>query len=74
MKTVHLQVQDDFLEDLLSMLPKDKVRVLDQNFLDTQKKFQAELENFKNKKDSFPPYHEDMKEMDNWLKDRGEKI
>lgn len=74
MKTVHLQVQDDFLEDLLSMLPKDKVRVLDQNFLDTQKKFQEELENFKNKQDNFPPYHEDMKEMDNWLKDRGEKI
>ncbi len=72
MATLQLQVQDEFLEDLLKMLPKDKVTVIDQSFLENQKKLNGELENFLNDKTEFTPYYENMKEIDNWIKE-GEK-
>jgi len=68
MKVIQLQVQDDYLEDFLKTLPADKVKLLDQAFLDTQKKFVLELEKFQNGTGQFSPYYEDMKEIDDWLK------
>jgi len=68
MKVIQLQVQDDYLEDFLKTLPADKVKLLDQTFLDTQKKFVLELEKFQNDTGQFSPYYEEMKEIDDWLK------
>lgn len=72
MKTIQILVEDDYLETFLASLPQDKVKVVDQTFLDNQKKLHDELENFLNGKGEFSPYYETMKEMDNWLKE-GEK-
>lgn len=71
MKTILLQVQDDYLEEFIKMLPSDKVRLVDQNFLDTQKLFHTELENFKNNESAYFPYHEDMKKIDAWINEGG---
>ena len=72
MKTIQIQVEDDYLETFLASLPQDKVKVIDQTFIDNQKKLQEEFENFLNGKGEFSPYYETMKEMDSWLKE-GEK-
>ena len=67
MKTIHLQVQEDYLEEFLSALPYDKVKLLSQDFLDVQNKFQKELENFKNSTGEFLPYYDNMKTIDAWI-------
>jgi hypothetical protein len=67
MKTIHIQVEDDYLETFLESLPHDKVKVVDQTFLDNQKKLQEELDNFLHGKGEFAPYYETMKKIDNWL-------
>ena len=71
MKTILLQIQDDYFEEFIKTLPNDKVKLLDQNFLDTQKKFHSELENFKSNENAFSPYHEDMKKIDAWINEEG---
>ena len=68
MKTIQLRVQDEFVDELLQMLPHDKVKVIDQDFLDNQNRLHNELESFLNTTSVFTPYHEGMKEMDNWIK------
>ncbi len=68
MKNIELLVDDDFYEELLKMLPKDKVTLLDQTFIDNRKKFHDELNNFKNDEAGYTSYYETMKEMDNWIK------
>lgn len=72
MKTIQIQIEDDYLETFLETLPQEKVKVVDQTFLDNQKRLQEELDNFLHGKGEFTSYHETMKEMDNWLKE-GEK-
>lgn len=67
MKTIQIQVEDDYIETFLKSLPQDKVRIVDQAFIDNQKKLQEELENFLHGKGEFSPYYETMQEMDNWL-------
>jgi hypothetical protein len=72
-QTIQIQVEDDYLETFLESLPQDKVKIVDQAFLDNQKKLQEELENFQHGKGEFAPYYETMKEMDNWIKEGAEK-
>jgi len=69
MKTIQIQVEDDYLETFLESLPQDKVKVVNQTFIDNQKKLQEELENFFHGKGEFSPYYETMKQMDNWLQE-----
>lgn len=73
MRTLQIQVEDDYLETFLETLPQDKVKIVDQTFLDNQKRLQEELENFLQGRGEFTPYYETMKEMDNWLKEGEEK-
>lgn len=68
MKTIQLRVQDEFVDELLQMLPRDKVKVMDKGFFDNQNKLHKELESFLNATTEFIPYHEDMKETDSWIK------
>jgi len=73
MKTIQIQVEDDYLETFLESLPQDKIKIVDQTFIDNQKKLQDELEDFLHGKGKFTPYYEAMKEMDGWLKEGGKK-
>lgn len=72
MKTIYLQVEDDFVETLLGMLPADKVRIINQQFIDDQKKLHEELENYISAQTEFTPYYESMKAIDKWVSE-GEK-
>ncbi len=68
MKTIKLLVEDDFYEEFLQALPKDKVTICDQVFIENQNKFQKELDNFNNDEAGFTSYFDNMKEIDTWIK------
>lgn len=68
MKTIELLIADDFYEEFLQTLPKEKVTVRDEAFIDNQKKFHKELDSFYNDESSFSSYFENMKEIDTWIK------
>lgn len=68
MKAIELLVEDDFYEEFLQTLPKDKVTVVDEVFIDNQKKFRKELDSFYNDETSFNSYFDNMKEVDMWIK------
>lgn len=71
MKTVQLRVQDEFVEELLEMLPKDKVKVVDQKFLTDQNRLHEELNTFLTTDTEFFPYYEEMKTINNWIEEGG---
>lgn len=68
MKTIQLLIEDDYLETFLKTLPLDKVKIIDQTFIDDRNSLHEELNNFLNNKGNVISYQETMAEMNNWLK------
>jgi hypothetical protein len=71
MKTVYLEIEDEFMESFLKMLPSEKVRVLEQPSADVYKNLHESLQEYLRGKAGFTPYHESMKELDRWLAEGG---
>lgn len=67
MKTVCLEVDDEFMESFLKMLPEENVRVLEQPSVDVCKELHKSLQQYLCGTAEFTPYHESMKELDRWL-------
>ncbi len=70
MQTIHLLVEDDFIEELMGMLPRDKVIVVEENFKENRDLLQVELQHYKDDKADFIPYYESMTQLDSWLQER----
>ena len=70
MQTIHLQVEDDFIEELMGMLPSDKVTVVEENFRENRDLLQEALQHYRNGKADFIPYYESMTQLDSWLQER----
>lgn len=70
MQTLHLRVEDDFIDTLLESLPDDKVTVVDQAFLDAQSLFEKALQGYETGDEAFGTYYKHMEKMDVWLKER----
>jgi len=70
MQTIHLQVEDDFIEELMGLLPRDKVIVVEENFKENRDLLQEALQQYKDDKAAFMPYYESMTQLDSWLQDR----
>ncbi len=68
MKKIELLIEDDFYDEFVQTLPKEKVTVVDEEFLKNQNMFRKELDSFHNDETSFTSYFENMKELDNWIK------
>lgn len=68
MKTIELLVEDDFYEEFLQTLPKDKITICDEVFVDNKKRFRKELDSFYNDETRFTSYFDTMKEVDAWIK------
>jgi uncharacterized protein YdcH (DUF465 family) len=68
MKTIELLIEDDFYEEFLQTLPKDKVTIRDEVFVNNQKKFRKELDSFYTNEADFTSYFDNMKEVDTWIK------
>lgn len=67
MKTVCLEVEDEFMESLLKMLPSEKVRVLEHPSADVYKELHGALQEYLRGTGEFTPYHESMNKLDQWL-------
>ncbi|MEA2091097.1 MAG: hypothetical protein U9O83_01875 [Campylobacterota bacterium] len=68
MKTkVQLLIDDNFIEEFMNSLPKDKVRVIEADFQVNQDKLQKVLQEYKDSRDSFIPYFKSMKNISAWF-------
>jgi len=67
MKTVELKIDDDFYDELVKMLPKNKASIVDDNFLEHQKVLKEELENYKNENLSFTLYQSSIDKTNKWV-------
>ena len=70
MQTIHLQVEDDYIEELLGMFPRDKVIVVEENFNENRDLLQEALHHYRDDKADFIPYYESMTQLDSWLQER----
>ena len=68
MQTLHLLVKDEFIEEFVKSLPKEKVIVVEKEFKENKKLFQDELNKYNNDKLMTIPYQESAKELNLWLK------
>ena len=67
MKTVELKIDDGFYDELVQMLPKNRVSIVDENFLNHQKILKDELENYKNANISFTLYQSSIEKTNSWV-------
>ena len=67
MKTVKLKIDDDFYDELVQMLPKNKASIVDESFLNHQKALKDELENYKNANTSFTLYQSSIDKTNRWV-------
>ncbi|MFT7002949.1 MAG: hypothetical protein ACJAWW_000283 [Sulfurimonas sp.] len=72
MVTIHLLVDQDYIEDFMKTLPKEKVIVIEEDFKSNQKMLQNVVENYQTDKNSFIPYYNSMKDLNSWLETRQE--
>ena len=70
MQTIHLQVDDDFIEEFMGMLPQDKVIIVEENFRENRDLLQEALQHYRDDKADFTPYYESMTQLDSWLQER----
>jgi len=69
-QTVHLLIEDDYIEDFMKMLPRDKVAVIEEDFKDNRDLLQKELQKYHDGADSFGMYYESMTLLNGWLHER----
>lgn len=71
MKTkVQLLVDDDFVEEFMNSLPKDKVSIIELDFQANQDKLKKALQEYQDDSDSFVPYFKSMKNISAWFNEK----
>ncbi len=70
MRTIHLLVEDDYIESFVEGLPKDMVIVIEEDFRANQKMIEDTLQIYKDDKSDFIPYMQSMKDLNSWLKEK----
>lgn len=70
MITLHLLVEDDYIENFVEQLPKEKVIIIEEDFQENKEKLQAVLQDYRDNKDEFTPYSKSMQNINEWLKDK----
>ena len=73
MITIHLQVEDDYIDAFMKSLPKDKVVVIEENFKENQITLHKALKDYENDKEKFTPYYESMKKLSSWFEMKQDK-
>ena len=63
MITIHLQIEEDYIEEFMSNLPKEKVVVIEENFKENKILLEKELKNYQENRYDFIPYLQSMKEI-----------
>ena len=69
MQTIQLQVEDEFVAELMGMLPSDKVVVLKENYNKNREILHKALQEYRDNKADFIPYFDSMTQLDSWIQE-----
>ncbi len=69
MITLHLLVEDDYIQTFVESFQKDKVIIIEKEFEENKKLIQAQLQVYKDNISKFSSYSESMININNWLKE-----
>jgi len=67
---LNLLIDDDFIEEFVKSLPRDKVVIVEKEFQENRVKLQKEFDNYKQNKNQIKSYQQSKKELDKWLKQK----
>jgi len=68
MKTkIQLLIEDDYIEEFMASLPKDKVSVIELDFQANEKKLHKVVQDYRESKEDFIPYFKSMKNISSWF-------
>jgi len=67
MTKINLLVDDEYIDEFVQSLPKDKVIVVENNFEENKELLAQMLDAYLNDKEKFIPYYESMKNISSWF-------
>ncbi len=67
MTTIHLLIDDDFIDGFVQSLPRDKVTIIEKDFEENRVLLQEALQNYTDATESFIPYQDSMEDLSSWL-------
>ena len=70
MITIHLQIEEDYIETFMMTLPKDKVIVIEENFKENKELLKDSLLSYQKENQEFIPYYDSMKNIDTWFEEK----
>ena len=71
MTKIHLLIDDDYVDTFMTTLPKDHVRIIEENFEENKILLQQEFDKYIHNNGKFTPHYENMKVINNWLNKKG---
>jgi adenylate kinase family enzyme len=74
MITIHLQIDEDYIDTFMLTLPKEHITVVEENFKENQTLLQKEFQSYNTKTQNFISYYEKMNSINSWFKELEEKI
>ncbi len=72
--TIHLQVDEDYIDTFMLTLPKEHVTVIEENFKENQALLVQEMNTYNEKSQKFTPYFGSMKNIDSWFDELKEGV
>lgn len=73
MIAIHLLVEEDYIEELMQNLPKDKVKIVEENFKENKVLLENSLDDALENENDLTPYNETIKNINDWLSTRESK-
>ena len=74
MITIHLQIDEEYIDTFMLTLPKEHVTIIEENFKENQILLTEELQSYNEKSQDFIPYQESMKNINSWLDELKESV
>jgi predicted nucleic-acid-binding protein len=71
MTKISLLIDDEYIEEFIQSLPKEKVLVIEHNFEENKKLLADALEEYRQNQGDFVPYYESMKNISSWFQTKG---
>jgi len=73
MATIHLLIDDDFVDSFVQSLPREKITIIEKDFEENKIVLQKTLQSYVDATESFIPYQESMEELSSWLSTKESK-
>ncbi len=64
---IQLLIEDDYMEEFIAALPKDRVSVVDVGLEVNQEKLHQVVQDYKDNPEDFIPYFKSMKNISAWF-------